>query len=370
MKKKILAWIFVFVGILSLASCTGESGVITKVSEEAEYTKIENNITEVYETVSKGCVGILVSNDSSSATGSGVIYKYDESKSMYYVVTNAHVVEDMTSCKVYMGGTKYNSATILGYDSKNDIGVVTFTLDLLNMDMKDKLYVNDFFNYEDNDLPAVGQTVLAIGCPLGLDNYNVLTTGVVSSVSKSQISLDAAINPGNSGGGLFNLAGRLIGINTEKEVWTISVSDSGLEEKIPVEGRGYAISLSVVKNCINAIVEKNGVVERPLLGITVATVNTVINPNSDYIAYLPQTDDIVYFIVTDFNNEPSNPSAALRAGIMTHDVLLEINGSKITSASDISDVLNSITMEDTITLKVYRITGNQPTTKEITVSFQ
>ena len=370
MKKKLLSLIVVFIGIFSLASCMNESGVITKISEEAEYTKIENNVSEVYEKVSKGCVGILVSNQSGSATGSGVIYKYDDSKSMYYVVTNAHVVEDMTSCKIYMGGTKYNSATILGYDSKNDIAVVTFTLDLLNQDMKDKLFVNDFFNYEDNDLPSVGQTVLAIGCPLGLDNYNILTTGVVSSVSKTQISLDASINPGNSGGGLFNLAGRLIGINTEKEVWTTSVSDNGLEEKIPVEGRGFAISLSVVKNCINDIVEKNGIVERPLLGVTVTTVNTVINPTSEYSIYLPQTDDVVFFIVTGFNNDANKSSAAFKAGIVIHDVLLEINGTKITSASDISNVLNSITKSDKVTLKVYRLVNKKPTTKEIIVSFQ
>lgn len=366
MKKRVLTVLAMIGCALSLASCNSETGVITKISEEVEYTKIENDITQVYETVSKGCVGLVVSNASSAATGSGVIYKYDESASRYYVVTNAHVVEDMTSCKVYMGGTKYISATIVGYDTKNDIGVVSFTLDLLNLDLKNEIYVNDIFNYEDNDLPAVGQTVLAIGCPLGIDNFNILTTGVVSSVSNSWISLDAAINPGNSGGGLFNLAGRLIGINTEKEVWTTTVNENGMQEDIPVEGRGFAVSLRVVKNCITDIEKKNGIVERPLLGITVSTVNTVLNPDTEYQKYLPVSDDVVYFLVTGF----ADTSAARKAGVLLYDVILKVNGETITTANDISDVLNAMLLDETITLTVYRLSNRQPITVDITVSFQ
>lgn len=370
MKKKIISIFLAIVLLIGLTACFGDSGVITKVSEEVEYTKIESNITDVYEKVSKGCVGLAVSGDEGSATGSGVIYKYDEKSSLYYVVTNAHVVEDMTSCKVYLGGTKYNSATIIGWDSKNDIAVVTFSLDFMNSEIKDSIYVNDFFNYDDTDLVSVGQTALAIGCPLGLENYNILTTGVVSSISKLLISTDAALNPGNSGGGLFNLAGRLIGINTEKEVWSFDGNTGGAYitgDDIPVEGRGYAVPLSVVKKCINDIVEENGIIERPLLGITVATVNTVIMPESEYIKYLPTMDKVVFFIVTDFN-KASSP--AKLAGVKQYDVILEVNGVEIESSTDISAVLNLMTLDESITLKVYRTEAGKQITKEITVSFK
>lgn len=369
MKKKIVSMLLLISILIGLTGCFSDGGTITKVSEEVEYTKIENDVMKVYNDVSKGCVGLAVTGQSKSATGSGVIFKYDSKSELYYVVTNAHVVENMTSCKVYFGGIKYNSATIIGSDSKNDIAVVTFKLDFINDSIKNNIGVNDIFNYEENDLVAVGQTAIAIGCPLGLENYNILTTGVVSSVSNLLISTDAALNPGNSGGGLFNLAGRLIGINTEKEVWSFEGNTSGgyiTSEDIPVEGRGYAVPLNIVKKCINDIIEKNGIVERPVLGISVATVNTLITPNSEYIKYLPTMDRVVYFIVSDFTNVTS---AAKTAGIKQYDVILEVNGKEIEESSYISFVLNLMTMKDSITLKVYRLESGKPITKEITISF-
>ncbi|MBE6136900.1 MAG: trypsin-like serine protease [Erysipelotrichaceae bacterium] len=376
MKKRLFLILGIFIGVISLCSCSffgdqsTNNGVITNISEEVEYTKVENDIVKVYEKVSKGCVGLAVSNKSTAASGSGVIYKFDEATQTYYVVTNAHVIEDMTSVTICIDGNTYNTATIVGYDSKNDIGVVTFTLDIFNKALKDYIYVNDIFNYEENDALAVGQTVLTIGCPLGVENFNVLSTGVISQVTKSQIATDAAINPGNSGGGLFNLAGRLIGINTEKEVWTTSTNDYGQEENIPVEGRGYAMSIAVVKQCINDIVETNGVVERPLLGITVATVNKVVNSASEYIKYLPETEDYVYFLVTGFNEEIGNPSAGKTCGIELYDCIVKVNDIKVTKATDITYELNMITKKDSIKLTVYRTVAGNPKLVDITVTFE
>lgn len=363
MKKKLLTFLVAITSMISLSSCTS-TGEIIKISDEVEYTQIENSITEVYEKVSKGCVGIVVSDDAGAATGSGVIYSYDSEKDMYYVVTNAHVVEGMTKCNIFFGEGRYNSAEIVGYDSKNDIAVVTFQLDLLNMGLKDTIYVNDIYNYEDNDLVKVGQTALAIGCPLGINNYNILTTGVVSSVDSYQISVDAALNPGNSGGGLFNLAGRLIGINTEKEVWTQSSDESGAEETIPVEGRGYAMSLKVVKECIDDILRENGVVERPRFGMTVITLNIMYGDISEYEGYFTQKEGVYeYFLVTDFELS----SAAKDAGLKINDQLVSINNSPINSISDISNVLNFAVMSDKIELGLYRKgTGNLT----VTVSFK
>lgn len=361
MKKKIMGFILCGLVMLSLTSCLDDTRLITKVSEEAEYTQIQNNISEVYDTVYNGCVGISVSDSTKSGSGSGVIYKYDSETSTYYVVTNAHVVEGFTNINIYFGDNKYNTCNLIGYDTKNDLAVLSFTLDLLNGDLAKSIYVVDIFNYEDFDVAKVGQTVLAIGCPLGLSYYNILTTGVVSSVSKTQISTDAAINPGNSGGGLFNLEGRLIGINSEKEVWTTSSGDT-----IPVEGRGFAISLDVVKSCIEDIVAANDVIERPLLGVTLTTINTVINTTSSYLPLLPESNDVVFYIVTDF----ANVSVAKKSGVLLNDVLLEIEGEKINTLDVVSNVLNSSQKGDTITLKVYRLTNGQAQTKEISITFE
>lgn len=377
MKKKFLLFIGIIIGLVSLCSCTGlfessnnNNGIITNISEEVEYTKIQNDIVTTYEKVSKGCVGLAVSNKNTSASGSGVIYKYDETLDLYYVVTNAHVIEEMTSVTICIDGNTYNTGNIVGYDSKNDIGVVTFTLDIFNRGLKDYIYVNDIFNYDVNDAVAIGQTLLAIGCPLGIENFNVLSTGVVSQVTKSQIATDAAINPGNSGGGLFNLEGRLVGINTEKEVWTTSTNDLGQEENIPIEGRGYAMSLEVVKKCIIDIVEENGIVQRPLLGITVASINTLLNPESEYKQYLPDTESYLYFLVTGFNEDISNPSAGKKCGIMMYDCIAKVNGKKVSNAADITFELNMITLDDSITISVYRIENGQTVLHDIVVTFK
>lgn len=366
MRKKLLGFILGSGLLLSVCSCSSVKNIV-KISDEADYTKIENSITDVYERVSKGCVGVSVSSSTQSGSGSGVIYKYDESSKTYYVVTNEHVISGMTSYSIYFGNAKYSSASLLGYDATNDIAVLTFQLDILNNDIKDSLYVNDIFSYSDNDLVSVGQTVLTIGCPLGLSNFNILTTGVVSSVEATKISTDSAINPGNSGGGAFNLEGRLIGIVEEKEVWKYSTTRGNYitSDDTPIEGRGYFIALDIVKNCIKNIETRKGAVERPSFGMTVTTINTILDPNTSFKDYLPDDGKNVYFVVSSFDKV----SAAKECGVKTYDVLLEINGNSINSSDDIKKCLSTITKNDSVKLKVYRINLGKKETKELTITF-
>ena len=335
--------------------------VSPKVAQKRADTlsEIQSEITEVYEQAAKGCVGIYGSSDKNASGGSGVIYK--EVDGLYYVVTNAHVIESMTKVQVHMGGVKYYPAKVVGQDTKNDIAVLTFSLDLFG----GEVYVHDIFNYDDESV-KVGQTTLAIGCPLDLDNYNVLTTGVVSKVTYSQIMTNAELNPGNSGGGLFNISGRLIGINTEKQVWTTTTDSYGNAEQIPVEGMAYAISLNVVKKCITDIEAKGGNIERPLMGVTVTSINVYLHSQSEYIKYLPTGTEFGVVVL-----EIANGSAAGAAGVLPYDVITKIDGQDITSMSVISDTLNSKLMSDNVTLTIYRqmaTSGNK--VFEITVSFQ
>jgi serine protease Do len=362
MKRKLGLLIFTIVSILSLTSCfLLEDGTKNpdQIEKEPSIVQVENDITSVYEQASKGCVGIYGTSDDSAAGGSGVIYK--ESNGIYYVVTNAHVIDKMTKIQIHLGGVKYYSAKLVGKDKKNDIAVLTFSLDLFG----GEVYVHDIFNYP-QDSVKVGQTTLAIGCPLELENYNILTTGVVSKVTYSQIMTNAELNPGNSGGGLFNISGRLIGINTEKQVWTSSTNDYGQTEQIPVEGIGYAVSLEVVKKCITDIEKKGGNIERPLMGVTVTAINTYIHSQTEYIQYLPKGAEFGIVVI-----EVSNDSAAGKAGVLKNDVITKIDGRTISSMTDISDILNSKLMSDTITLTIYRSLATTDNKEiEITVSFQ
>ena len=355
--KKFTSLLLVCLTFLSLTSCSfTETRYVDEINEDTTLVQIQSSITQTYSEVSKGCVGIYASCEDSAAIGSGVIYK--ESSGTYYVVTNAHVVDDMNKFKIYLGGTKFYSADLVGKDTKNDIAVLTFSLGLQGGEVK----VIDIFNYEEEDSLVVGQTTLAIGCPLDLENYNTLTTGVISRFTYTKIQTDTALNPGNSGGGLFNIEGRLIGINTEKLVWTDSADDYGNVEAMPVEGMGYAISLNVVKKCILDIEKKGGVIERPLLGITVIGVNIYLNGDSPEAALLPS--GLEYALVVTATSEDSK---AAKAGITVNDVIYEADGKSIVSMETISDVLNLKTMTDSMELKVYRKSTNQYLT--ITVNF-
>lgn len=345
MKKNKFLCLIIFFCLFSLSSCVFDStNEPTKV--EKEIVEIQNDITEVYKKISTGCVGIYASNNSNASVGSGVVYK--EENNLYYVVTNNHVVEDMTTIKIYRGGSTYLRANLIGTDSKNDIAVLTFSLDLFGG--SSDVYIQDIFNY-DEEIITVGQTVLAIGCPLGLENFNTLTTGVVSRVTKTQIQTNAEINPGNSGGGLFNASGRLIGINTQKEVYTQS-EENGSIVNIPVEGLGFAIHLDVVKKCIKDIEKKNSSVTRPTLGLTVQAVNRYIS--TENVSLLPNTIDQALVVV-----EVSD-GVAKQAGIRKNDVILTANETEIESTEDLSSILNLLLSCDILKLEIYR-----PSSKEV-----
>ena len=342
-KLKYIIIIFSFITIF-LTGCSVNT--ITKISDEVEYTKIENDITQTYDDVKGGCVAIVSRTAEAVASGSGVVFKYDKTTDTYYVVTNNHVIEEALSTYIYFNENRYNLATIIGGDSTNDIAVLKFQLDPFNESIRNEIKVHDIFNYEDNDMLAIGQTVLAIGCPLSLSNFNQLSTGVVSKISKTQLTVDCALNPGNSGGGLFNLAGRLIGIVNQKTSYVPHGTST-----IPAEGLNYAIPLSVVKVAINDIISTNKSVSRPTLGITLGTINSILTPDlyEQYKDYIPVDGSYVHFVVMSF----AENSKAQQYGLLLNDVILKINGTTVSSNEDIAYILHT-TLTGDITLTVYR----------------
>ncbi|MDE6408359.1 MAG: trypsin-like peptidase domain-containing protein [Anaeroplasmataceae bacterium] len=359
--KNLKKWIAACLCILCLCLVVGCSFTTGKQPTDIEQEKptiieIQNDITETYKKISSGCVGIYATSDTTGSVGSGVVYK--EENGLYYVVTNHHVIEDMNTVRIYRGGSRYIKAKVVGSDEKNDIAVLTFSLDLFG---GSEVYVNDIFNYDD-EIITVGQTVMAIGCPLGLENFNTLTTGVVSRISKTQIQTNAEINPGNSGGGLFNASGRLIGINTQKEVYTPS-EENGVVVDIPVEGLGYAIHIDVVRKCIKDIESKKGEITRPLLGLTVIAINRYIPPKDaeQYVELLPNTIEQA-LIVTGVDK-----GVAKKAGVLENDVILKANNVDIVTTEDLSSILNLLLAGNILKLEIYRPSLKQTMTFNITL---
>lgn len=323
---------------------------ITQIDKDVSVSEISNSITDVYKKVSKGCIGVYSKGETSYSTGSGVIFK--EENGLYYAVTNEHVVDEGSSFKAYFGDGIYVNATLIGKDSTNDVAVISFSLDDFPS-IKKEVYI---IPLENNTLLSIGETALAIGCPLSMtEHFNNLTSGIVSNISNLEISIDTPVNSGNSGGGLFNLKGELIGLVYKKDTYSSGSS------RVPVDCMGYAIPLDIVSKAVNDILTLNGDIERPTIGITVTTVSTLLENNNYeiYSKYLPSIDNKYnYVIITDV----SNNTPASKAGLQANDVLLEIGGYEINSLSDISYRLHQMLKTDSTTLKIYRSSTGETVT--------
>jgi len=247
--KKLYSLIIGLLLILGLSSCSFFNTSTNYDDSEAEVVEVSTQISKVVNNVEESCVAVYCQNatQGSASIGSGVIFKND--KDTYYVLTNYHVIEGFVEDTqsqyfIYVGNnyTRYTASVTNYYNSQKDLAVLTFKPG------KDLKTISISSNYQPIVTP--GETVIAIGCPISLDYFNSVVTGVVSKSeyratnnggSLSVIQNTCPINPGNSGGGLFNLAGELIGINFKK---TTYVYDGG--EKVVVDGLNYAIALSEV----------------------------------------------------------------------------------------------------------------------------
>ncbi len=237
MKKIFLGIYSVFI-IFSLASCSIFGGEKTIDTSDAQIIMNNNSVSDVYSNVKNSCIGIYANDSLNAYSGSGVVVKQDGIK--YYAITNYHVIHGTTNVEVLINNKTYITATVEATDPSRDLACLSFeAAEKYNISVssfpKDEIIINP------------GQTVIAIGCPLGLSNFNTVTKGIASRdvfslnfttelgtySSVDVIQHDAPINSGNSGGALFNMNSEIIGINFEK---TIISSDN-----VIVEGMGYAI---------------------------------------------------------------------------------------------------------------------------------
>lgn len=283
--------------------------------------------------------------------GSGVIYMKSDGKG--YIVTNNHVVEGSDALQVVLSNGKKVTAKKVGTDAATDLAVLTI----------DGKYVTQTAQFGSSKNLQPGEEVIAVGSPLGSEYATSVTQGIISANNRTVdmtdsdgnatsqatvIQTDAAINPGNSGGPLVNMSGQVIGINSMK----LSQSTDGTA----VEGMGFAIPSDEVVSIINELV-KNGKIERPTLGIKVASV-------SELTAYgrrklkLPDSIKSGVFVASVTKN-----SSGARAGLKTKDVITKVDGKAVSDVSALHTILYKHKVGDTVKLEVVR-DGN---TKEISV---
>lgn len=323
----------------------------TVLDSERLSVDINTEITEVVEKVADSVVGVTnlqtvrdiwssTETTQETGTGSGVIYKKADGKA--YVVTNHHVVEGSTELDITLDDGTKTAGKLIGSDIWTDLAVIEISADEVKV----------VASFGDSDALKRGETVIAIGNPLGLGFSGSVTLGVLSGKDRSipvdfnrdgvvdwyadVLQTDAAINPGNSGGALMNLAGQLIGINSMK------ISEE------TVEGIGLAIPINLAIPIIEKL-EKDGEVIRPTMGVTLIDL-AIIPAQQQVILKLP--NDVKEGVVI---NEIIANSPAVAAGIQRYDVIVEMDGVKIADMVELRKHLyNEKEVNDTMKMKVYR----------------
>jgi putative serine protease PepD len=338
----ITAWLAAAAGIgagsYALVSSGGTTTVVRQVtvagSQPAAATS-SLSVTDVYNRASKGVVEITVSSTGSSpfqgrpqsqqAQGSGFVY--DDAG---HIVTNAHVVQGADTISVrFSNGASYK-AQLVGTDPSTDLAV-------LKVDAPDSLL--DPLELGDSSDVQVGEGVVAIGSPFGLEE--TVTSGIVSALHREMtapnnftiadsIQTDAAINHGNSGGPLLDLAGKVIGVNSQIE------SDSGDNA-----GVGFAVPANTVKTIASQLIS-SGNVQHAYLGVGIATASNGVRLT-----------------------EVRTGTPAARAGLEVGDVVTAIDGTKVTQATELGSAVDAKQPGDTVTLTYLR--GGKTATVKVTL---
>ena len=270
-------------------------------------------------------------NNQSESEGSGIIIRQDGT-----IMTNYHVVEnadpknglvESTTLEVFLPDKRQVKAKFIGGDKENDLAVIKISLS--------NLPVAELGN---SSKLEVGESVVAIGNPLGMEFAGSVTVGVVSALNRSVttgdkilslIQTDAAINPGNSGGALVNSMGQIIGINS------IKISREG------VEGLGFAIPINTAKPIVEQLRMFGYIKGRPSTGISGIEITQALSQYYD----LP---------VGIYVSDVEAGSGAKKAGIVKGDVILSLGGKTVKTMKELEAVIKTYKAGDTVNVLISR----------------
>ena len=361
-----LATAFIAAGVMALVLNVGnfwerqdssvafaEQNLSSTISDPASVSDEQNSI-DVYKSLSPGVAFITSTTyradfwgvEEGSGSGSGSVID-----TQGHVLTNYHVIEGAQKLTVSLGGDKVYPAKVVGSDPDTDLAVLQIEMP------KDGLTIVPF---GDSDKLTVGQKVLAIGNPFGLDR--TLTTGVISGLQRpirarngrpieGAIQTDASINPGNSGGPLLDKFGRMIGINSQ----ILSPQGGSV-------GVGFAIPVSIAKRIIPQIIQF-GEVRRPKLGATLYSVEQL----SEQGIKMPVAKGL---LIRGVSPGGSAATAGLRGisqsgdgELVLGDIITSIDGSAIANLDDLYKLLDKKQIGDTVQIEIYR--GNKAQTVSV-----
>lgn len=296
---------------------------------EVELVEPQNEkltLTQLYEKCVPSVVAIYgtVNGESSFYYGTGIVLTENG-----LILTNTHVIEGCDAASVKLFDDSEYEAKLVGADAISDLAVLKIEAEGL---------IPAQFGISD-DL-KVGEDVAAIGNPLGEEFRQTLTNGIISAIgrgisykgrSMTLIQTNTALNNGNSGGALFNMYGQVIGVTNMKMMSSFS----------SIEGIGFAIPSKTVQEIVNTLMKYGKVVGRPSLGMTVGSIPESAMekygmPDGAYVAGLQPNSD------------------AAKVGVEVGDVIIEVNGIKVTTADEINEIKNNFKIDDTMHFKIWR----------------
>ena len=324
-----------------------------KVTPAAAFTNQEERTISVFETASPSVVYITTTdkvldfwtrNVSERPSGTGTGFVWDKNG---HIVTNYHVVEGYKTAKVRLSDQRIFDVDVVGASPRHDLAVLK---------MRETKEVPPPVQIGTSSELKVGQTVLAIGNPFGLDH--TLTTGVVSALGRSidgegstnttmedLIQTDAAINPGNSGGPLLDSSGRVIGVNVA--IYSPSGASAGI---------GFAIPVDTVNRVVPQLVQ-NGRYIRPVLGITMNDEVT-----GRVVDRLGVQGVLVLEVAPDSPAQKSGlKGTTVKANdeLILGDIIQSIDGKLVTNTSELTAAMDKYKLNDTVKVQFLRDGVNQ-----------
>ncbi len=290
--------------------------------------------------------GFFSMNLTKIPAGTGTGFIWDDQG---HIVTNFHVIQKANAAHVILSDQSTWRAEFVGADPDKDLAVLKIDAP------RDRLIPIKVGSSKDL---RVGQAVMAIGNPFGLDQ--TLTTGVISGLGREieavtgrtihgVIQTDAAINPGNSGGPLLDSAGRLIGVNTA--IYSPSGAFAGV---------GFAVPADEVNRLVPQIVQ-HGRVIKPVLGVSIADDNLLRRQGVDGV--------LIMNVIKNTGAEKAGllPTRRSRSGeVMLGDLIVAVDGAKVRDSEDLFEILEKRQIGDSVTVTIIR--GNQTLATKVTLT--
>lgn len=335
----LIVWnIFLTIKVLEKESVevVKEETVVQTVS-----TSFDTNITQVVEETINQVVNISnVVNQQAMSSGSGVVI--EKEGDTLFIITNHHVIENAQDIIISFNNGQNQEASLVGSDAFSDLALLEIEVDF---DLQP-------IQLGDSDLSQVGETVVAIGSPLGQEFAGSVTMGIISGKERLVevdtdgngigdwdmllLQTDAAINPGNSGGALVNMNGELIGINTLK------FADNR------VEGMGFSVPVNEIKSVVDSF-QEHGRIVRPFVGISSVSVDELNPITKQTYGILPEVNKGLLVMGVQAN------SPADQAMIRQYDLITHFDGIEIETFKDFRKLLYEKEPGDVIVLSIDRV---------------